>query len=54
MKKLENISFRTDKKTKEILSEYAASKKWSISLLVEDIVQQWIEENGLRKEETSE
>ena len=50
MKKIENISFRTDKETKEILNSYAQSKKWSISLLVEDIVQQWIEENQLRKE----
>ena len=51
MKKTEYITFRADEKTKEILSEYAGSKKWSISLLVEDIVQQWITENGLRKEE---
>lgn len=50
MKKNENISFRTDKETKEILAEVAQSKKWSISLLVEDIVQQWIEDNHLRKE----
>ena len=54
MKKLENISFRTDEITKEILTNYARSKKWSISLLVEDIVQQWIEENSLRKEEPNE
>ncbi len=44
MKKSEFISFRTDPKTKEALAEYAASKKWSISLLVEDIVQKWLEE----------
>ena len=48
MKKTENISFRTDEETKQILICAAHSKKWSISLLVEDIVQQWIEENGLR------
>ena len=53
MKKNENISFRTDKDTKEILSEVAQSKKWSISLLVEDIVQQWIEENQLRQKSDS-
>jgi hypothetical protein len=47
MKKIESISFRTDEITKNILSEVAASKKWSISLLVEDIVQQWIKENDL-------
>lgn len=51
MKKTENISFRTDEETKQILASAAAGKKWSISLLVEDIVQQWIEENHLRKEE---
>lgn len=42
MKKTENISFRTDEETKRILSQIAQDKKWSISLLVEDIVQQWI------------
>ena len=47
MKKIESISFRTDEITKNILSEVAASKKWSISLLVEDIVQQCIKENDL-------
>ena len=51
MKKIENISFRTDEETKQILNDYARSKKWSISLLVEDIVQQWIEENNLRPSE---
>ena len=50
MKKTENISFRTDEETKQILAEVAVSKKWSISLLVEDIVQKWIEENDLRKD----
>ena len=43
MKKTEFISFRTDLATKEYLAKIAESKKWSISLLVEDIVQQWIE-----------
>ena len=47
MKKTEYITFRADLETKEILQTYAASKKWSISLLVEDIVQQWIKENDL-------
>ena len=50
MKKTENISFRTDAETKQILNQIAASKKWSISLLVEDIVQQWLEANGLQTE----
>ena len=51
MKKIENVSFRTDEKTKEILTQYAAERKWSISLLVEDIVQQWIKDKGLKPEE---
>jgi hypothetical protein len=50
MKKIENVSFRTDEETKAILSQYAAERKWSISLLVEDIVQQWIKEKGLKPE----
>ena len=45
MKKTEFISFRTDLATKETLTKIAADKKWSISLLVEDIVQEWIEQN---------
>lgn len=52
MKKTEFISFRTDIPTKETLASIAASKKWSISQLVEDIVQEWIEKNV--KAETSE
>lgn len=43
MKKTEFISFRTDEETKKKLAEIAASKKWSISLLVEDVVQTWLE-----------
>jgi len=41
MKKTEYITFRTDKETKEFLAKIAADKKWSISQLVEEIVQQW-------------
>lgn len=44
MKKTEFISLRTDKETKDELMRIAAEKKWSISLLVEDIVQKWLEE----------
>ena len=46
MKKTEFISFRTDKETKEELKKYAESKKWSISLLVEEIVQEWLEKRN--------
>lgn len=42
MKKTEFISFRTDEETKKKLAEIAAGKKWSVSLLVEDIVQRWL------------
>ena len=42
MKKNENITFRTDKETKEVLLKIANSKKWSLSLLVEEIVQEWL------------
>lgn len=50
MKKTEFITLRTDKETKDILAEIAASKKWSISLLVEDIIQQWLKEQKAQKE----
>lgn len=50
MKKTEFISFRTDKETKKFLTNIAESKKWSVSLLVEDIVQKWIQE---QKENTA-
>ena len=46
MKKTEYITFRTDAATKELLTEYAAEKKWSISLLVEDIVQEWVKKQN--------
>ena len=45
IKKSEYITFRTDKATKETLAAIAEPKKWSISQLVEDIVQQWLKEN---------
>ena len=45
MKKTEFISFRTTAATKEKLEKVAAEKKWSISLLVEEIVQEWITQN---------
>ena len=54
MKKTEYITFRTDSEAKEVLAKYAAERKWSISLLVEDIIQQWIRENGLRQEPAEE
>jgi predicted transcriptional regulator len=50
MKKTELITFRTDEATKEALAKIAQSKKWSISLLVEDIVQQWLQEQQEQKQ----
>ena len=44
MKKSEFISFRTDPTTKEYLTQVASEKKWSISQLVEEIIQQWMQE----------
>lgn len=50
MKKTEFISVRTDKQTKDELLKIAETKKWSISLLVEDIVQQWLEEQKKKQQ----
>lgn len=52
-KRKEYITFRTDEETKKALLAIAVPKKWSISLLVEDIVQQWLKENA-KPEETEE
>jgi len=50
MKKTEFITFRTDAKTKAILEKVADEKKWSISQLSAQIIQQWITDNGLQSE----
>ena len=52
MKKVENITFRTDTETKDTLLKIANSKKWSLSLLIEDIVQEWL--NSHTSKETRE
>ena len=44
MKKTEYITYRTDSKTKSILAEIAAEKKWSISQLSEEIIKEWLQE----------
>lgn len=49
MKKTEFITFRTNSETKAALSEIAQEKKWTVSQLVEQIVQYW-----LKKEERPE
>ena len=45
MKKTEFITLRTDTDTKAILEKLAAEKKWSISQLTEEIIQQWLKEH---------
>ena len=42
MKKTEFITFRTDHETKQALEAIAAEKKWTISLLVEEAVKEWL------------
>lgn len=46
MKKTEFITLRTDAATKAILEKLAAEKKWSISQLTEEIIQQWLKEHA--------
>ena len=54
MKRTEFITLRTDRQTKEVLEKVAAEKKWSISQLSEEIIHQWICNNGLLPEETKD
>ena len=49
MKKTEFISFRTKQTTKEALTKIAEEKKWSISQLVEEIVNEWLESNYVKE-----
>lgn len=51
MKKSEFITFRTNPETKKALEQIAAEKKWTISFLVEDIIDQWIQEQGFERSE---
>ena len=46
MKKTEYITYRTDGETKEALEKIAEQKKWSISFVVEQIVQMWLQEHS--------
>lgn len=46
MKKTEFITLRTDQETKLALEKIAAEKKWSISQLSEEIIQQWLRDNA--------
>ncbi len=49
MKKTESITFRTDCETKEILLKIADEKKWTLSQLSEEIIQEWLLEKKLKK-----
>ena len=51
MKKTEFITLRTDPETKAILARVAAEKKWSISQLTEEIIQQWLNEHTKKQKE---
>ena len=44
LKKTESVTYRTDKTIKAALSQIAAEKKWTISLLSEEIIRQWLQE----------
>ena len=50
MKKTEFITLRTDTNTKAILEQLAAEKKWSISQLTEEIIQQWLKEHATKQQ----
>lgn len=42
MKKTEYITFRTDRSTKKKLVDIAEKRKWTISLLVEEIIKEFV------------
>ncbi len=44
MKKTEYITYRTDKEIKAALAAIAAEKKWTISMLTEEIIKEWLQE----------
>ena len=49
MKKTESITFRTDLETKNILNQLAGEKKWTLSQLSEEIIQQWLLEKNYKQ-----
>ena len=44
MKKTEYITYRTTTDIRNILTELADDKKWSLSQLTEEIVKEWLRE----------
>ena len=51
VKKTEAITYRTDSETRDILTKIAAEKKWTLSQLSEEIIQQWLLEKNYKKTE---
>ena len=49
VKKTESITFRTDLETKNILNQLAGEKKWTLSQLSEEIIQQWLLEKNYKQ-----
>lgn len=44
MKKSEFLSVRVDGDTKDYLKKIADERKWTVSLLVSEIIKEWIQE----------
>ena len=49
VKKTESITFRTDLETKNILTQLANEKKWTLSQLSEEIIQEWLLEKKYKQ-----
>lgn len=45
LKKTESVTYRTSKAVKSALLKICDEKKWSISQLSEDIIQEWLSKN---------
>lgn len=44
LKKTESITYRTDTELKAALQKIAVEKKWTISMLSEEIIREWLAE----------
>ncbi|MBP3672260.1 MAG: hypothetical protein J6J18_00360 [Oscillospiraceae bacterium] len=44
LKKTESVTYRTDPVIKSALTQIATEKKWTISLLSEEIIREWLQE----------
>ena len=45
IKKTESVTYRTAPRTKQILAQIAAEKKWSVSQLTEEIIKERLQAN---------